>query len=79
MLIKKKQSRKNFRIQRAPFVETKSRTTEDAVAGTTFPNPLTTDHAIPRDDAFFNSDVRMPAALASLTLVPWASVKHHYD
>ncbi|AXH79026.1 MAG: hypothetical protein [Circular genetic element sp.] len=53
-----KRAKKNFRIRRAPFVETKSRTTEDAVAGTTLPNPLTTDHAIPRDDAFYHLDVQ---------------------
>lgn len=54
----RKQAKKNFRIRRAPFVETKSRTTEDCVEGTTFPNPVTTVHNIPVDDAFFSLDVQ---------------------
>jgi hypothetical protein len=53
-----KTAKKNFRIRRAPFVETKSRTTEDCVKDTTFPNPLTTNHAIPKDDGFFSLDVQ---------------------
>jgi hypothetical protein len=39
------------------MVETKSRTTEDCVEGTSFVNPITTETSIPKDDAFYNIDI----------------------
>jgi hypothetical protein len=53
----KQGAKKNFRIRRAPLVETKSRTTEDCVDGTTFVNPITAETSIPKDDAFYNIDI----------------------